>query len=339
MKRALITGVTGQDGSYLAELLQQKGYEVHGLVRRTSDPSRQSLMHRDGGGAYAVHYGDLSDSASVATVLEATEPDEIYNLGAQSHVVTSFAVPSYTAQVNGVGVLSLLEAVRLLKLPAKIYQASTSELFSGDREEAPQGEQTPFRPRNPYGAAKLYALNIGRIYRESYGMFVANGILFNHESPRRGLSFVSRKITNAVARIVLGQQEALRLGNLDSYRDWGYAPEYVEAMWLLLQQPKPLDLVVATGQSHSVREFVEAVFSHAGMPLTWRGQGTDEVGVDAGGTVRVSVDPAHYRPNEVRYLCGDPSRAESELGWKAKTTFAELTVLMYDAEIAALRGE
>ncbi len=342
MKKALITGITGQDGSYLAELLLAKGYEVHGLVRRSSTFNRQNIEHlgrgKEGASIRNLHYGDMSDINSLISALEKVLPDEVYNLAAQSHVRASFEIPFYTAQVDAVGVLSLLEAARILKLPTKIYQASTSELFSGDRSEAPQNEQTHFRPRSPYGVAKLYAFEIARIYRESYGMFIVNGILFNHESPRRGYNFVSRKITQAAARVKLGQQETLYLGNLDAHRDWGYAKEYVEAMWLMLQQDAPKDYVVATGKTHSVREFVNVVFEHAGMPLTWRGQGLDEHAVDAAGVTRLAIDPVYFRPNEVSYLCGDPSLANRELGWKAQTAFEDLAKLMYQADLATLSG-
>ncbi|HVV39396.1 MAG TPA: GDP-mannose 4,6-dehydratase [Candidatus Paceibacterota bacterium] len=338
MKKALITGITGQDGSYLAEFLLAKGYEVHGLVRRSSTFNRQNIEHlgSEENSIKVLHYGDMSDINSLISVLEKVQPDEIYNLAAQSHVRASFDIPYYTAQVDAIGVLSLLEAVRILKLPAKIYQASTSELYSGEKNQAPQNENTPFKPRSPYGVAKLYAFETARIYRESYSMFTVNGILFNHESPRRGYNFVSRKITQGVAKIKLGLQEALHLGNLDAHRDWGYAKEYVEAMWMMLQQETPKDFVIATGETHTVREFVEVVFAHAGMPLHWEGTGLDEKGIDQDGVVRVAIDPIYFRPNEVSYLCGDPSLAEKELGWKAKTDFATLAKLMYDSDFAAI---
>jgi GDPmannose 4,6-dehydratase len=333
MKKALITGITGQDGSYLAELLLSKGYEVHGVVRRSSTSNRQNIEHLSAGerGIKGLHYGDMSDVNSLISVLEKVMPDEIYNLAAQSHVRASFDIPYYTAQVDAVGVLSLL------KLSAKIYQASTSELYSGKEGEAPQNEDTPFKPRSPYGVAKLYGFELMRIYRESYGMFLVNGILFNHESPRRGHNFVSRKITETVARIACGLQDTLSLGNMDAHRDWGYAKEYVEAMWLMLQQEKPRDYVIATGKTHTVREFVEVVFAHAGMPVRWEGTGIAEKGIDKDGTVRVVIDPAYFRPNEVDYLCGDPSRAASELGWSPKTSFTELAKLMYDSDLAQLK--
>ena len=338
-KKALITGITGQDGSYLAEFLLEKGYEVHGFVRRTSTFNRHNIEHifGDAGteGLRFLHYGDMTDINSLINVLREVKPDEIYNLAAQSHVRVSFDIPFYTAQSDAVGVLSILEAVRILDLPARIYQASTSELYSGEENQAPQNEDTPFKPRSPYGAAKLYGYEITRIYRESYKMFAVNGILFNHESPRRGYNFVSRKITQGVVAIQLGKQETLHLGNLDAHRDWGYAKEYVEAMWMMLQQKDPKDYVIATGKTHAIREFAEAVFAHAGMPITWQGSGLDEQGIDAHGKVRVAIDPIYFRPNEVAYLCGDPSRAEKELGWKSKTSFEELTKMMYHADLAA----
>ncbi|HVZ76250.1 MAG TPA: GDP-mannose 4,6-dehydratase [Candidatus Paceibacterota bacterium] len=339
MKKALITGITGQDGSYLAEFLLGKGYEVHGLVRRSSTFNRQNIEHlgESEHSIKSLHYGDMSDINSLINVLEQVKPDEIYNLAAQSHVRASFDIPYYTAQVDAIGVLSLLEAVRILKLSAKIYQASTSELYSGNQNEAPQHEGTPFKPRSPYGSAKLYAFETARIYRESYGMFVVNGILFNHESPRRGYNFVSRKITQGVAKIKLGRQNSIPLGNLDAHRDWGYAKEYVEAMWLMLQQEMLKDYVIATGVTHSVREFAELVFAHAGIPITWTGTGLDERGIDKDGNVRVTIDPVYFRPNEVSYLRGDPTRARVDLGWQAKTSFADLAKLMYESDLEALR--
>lgn len=335
-KRALITGVTGQDGSYLAEFLLEKGYEVHGLIRRSSTFNRQNIEHifnTDAAREASLHYGDMTDINSLISALRSVKPDEIYNLAAQSHVQVSFELPFYTAQADGVGVMSLLEAVRILDLPARVYQASTSELYSGDPSEAPQSESTHFKPRSPYGVAKLYAYEIARTYRESYGLFTVNGILFNHESPRRGVNFVTRKITKGVADIKRGGKEHILLGNLDAHRDWGYAKEYVEAMWLMLQQETPKDYVIATGETHSVREFAEAVFEYAGMPIRWEGEGVDEIGVDDTGVTRVKIDQSYFRPNEVSYLCGDPSRAHKELGWKAKTSFSELAKLMYDAEM------
>jgi GDPmannose 4,6-dehydratase len=339
-KRAFITGITGQDGSYLAEFLIKKGYEVHGLVRRASTFNRQNIEHifnaKNAPDAH-LHYGDMADINSLISVLSTVKPHEIYNLAAQSHVKVSFEIPYYTAQSDAVGVLSLLEAVRLLGLDSKIYQASTSELYSGDKKEAPQDEDTRFKPRSPYGVAKLYAFEIARVYRESYGMFTVNGILFNHESPRRGYNFVSRKITHGVAEITLGLRENILLGNLDAHRDWGYAKEYVEAMWKMLQQKKPADFVIATGKTHSVREFVNIVFKHAGMSLRWYGKGLDERGVDHAGVTRVAIDATYFRPNEVNYLCGNPMRAKRELGWKAKTSFEDLAKLIYDADLEALK--
>lgn len=338
-KRALITGITGQDGSYLAEFLLEKGYEVHGLVRRASTFNRHNIEHIFKAGRAPdshLHYGDMTDINSLISVLRDVKPDEIYNLAAQSHVKVSFEIPYYTAQSDAIGVLSLLEAVRILNIPAKIYQASTSELYGGEKKEAPQNEKTQFKPRSPYGVAKLYAFEITRAYRESYGMFAVNGILFNHESPRRGYNFVSRKITHGAAEIKLGLRETILLGNLEAHRDWGYAKEYVEAMWKILQQKKPKDLVIATGKTHSVREFVEVVFKHAGMPLHWQGKGMHEKGIDQNGITRIAIDPVYFRPNEVTYLCGDPSRAKKELKWKAKTSFEELAKIMYDADLEVL---
>ncbi len=334
---ALITGITGQDGSYLAEFLLEKGYEVHGLVRRSSTFNRQNISHifnTDEKREKYLHYGDMTDINSLITALRACKPDEIYNLAAQSHVKVSFELPYYTAQADAVGVMSILEAVRTLDLKSKVYQASTSELYSGDSTETPQNEQTPFRPRSPYGVAKLYAYHITRIYRESYGIFAVNGILFNHESPRRGTNFVSRKITRAAAEIKKGNKEKLYLGNLDARRDWGYSKEYVEAMWLMLQQDEPKDYVIATGETHTVREFVDHVFTYAGMPLRWEGSGIEEKGIDIEtGEVRVEVDENYFRPNEVNHLHGDGSLAKKELGWEPKTTFKELAELMYDFDI------
>jgi GDPmannose 4,6-dehydratase len=342
-KKALITGITGQDGSYLAEFLLSKGYEVHGLVRRTATFNRINIEHlfnlKEGQSIPNLHYGDMSDINSLINVLEKIQPDEIYNLAAQSHVWVSFEIPFYTAQSDAIGVLSLLEAVRILKLKPKIYQASTSELFSGNRSEAPQSELTPFKPRSPYGVAKLYAYEIARVYKESYKMFIVNGILFNHESPRRGYNFVSRKITQAVAKIKNGAQEKLYLGNLDASRDWGYAKEYVEAMWLMLQQEEPKDFVIATGVTHTVREFAAAAFKHAGFELRWEGTGLNEKGIDQNGVVRVEIDPKYFRPNEVDYLCGNPIKALTELGWKAKTSFEDLAKIMYENDMLEYKKE
>lgn len=338
-KRALITGITGQDGSYLAELLLKKGYEVHGFVRRTSTFNRHNIEHLLGfifGGKKNIHlhYGDMTDMHSLLSVLHRVKPSEIYNLAAQSHVRVSFDIPFYTAQSDAIGVLALLEAARVVCPKAKIYQASTSELYSGDKKEAPQNEKTPFRPRSPYGVAKLYGAEIARIYREGYGMFVVNGILFNHESPRRGENFVTRKIAMAVVEIKLGLREKVALGNLDAKRDWGYAPEYVDAAWRMLQQKKPTDYVIATGEAHSIRELAEISFKRVGIKIIWKGKGKAERGVDAKtGKTLVVIDPLYFRPNEVDYLRGDASRAYKELGWKSKVTFKELVEMMVDAEL------
>jgi len=336
-KKALITGITGQDGSYLAELLLAKGYEVHGLVRRSSTFNRHNIDHifttDEARGRY-LHYGDMADMNSLMSILRAVQPNEIYNLAAQSHVKISFEVPTYTAHTTGLGLLSLLEAVRLLGLQkTKIYQASTSELYSGEKKYAPQSEKTPFKPRSPYGVAKLYAFEIARVYRESYGMFVVNGILFNHESPRRGMNFVSRKIARGVAEIEAGKREFIELGNLDASRDWGYAPEYMEAAWRMLQQRIPRDFVIATGETHTVREFAEGSFKCIGVTLQWKGKGLKEVGIDKkSGKVRVRIDPTYFRPNEVDYLRGDARHAKSILRWKPTTTFKKLVYLMINAE-------
>ena len=323
-KIAFITGITGQDGSYLAELLLSKGYKVHGFVRRnsilynyerlevTADfPHNKNLL---------MHYGDMTYSVSITNILAKVKPDEIYNLAAQSHVKVSFETPLYTAQTSGIGVLNLLESVRALNLKSKIYQASTSELYSGDPKEAPQNELTPFKPKSPYGAAKLYGFEIARIYRESYGMFISNGILFNHESERRGESFVTRKITLGIRDILAGKEKYIKLGNVDAKRDWGYAPEYVEAMWKILQQNKPDDFVIATGETHSVKEFLVEACKAAG--LDW--------------TRVLKIDEKYKRPNEVDCLCGDASKARKILGWKPKTAFKELVKIMVQNDIINL---
>ncbi|MDA1208673.1 MAG: GDP-mannose 4,6-dehydratase [bacterium] len=339
MKKALITGITGQDGSYLAEYLLKKGYEVHGIVRRTSSFNRQRIdkifydQHQD---AY-LHYGDMTDMNSLIHVMSLCKPDEVYNLAAQSHVQISFNVPYYTAMTDAIGVQNLLESIRILGLDSKFYQASTSELFSGDPAQAPQNEKTPFRPRSPYGAAKLYGFEIARIYRESYGFFVCNGILFNHESPRRGSNFVTRKIVKNVVALVQGNGESIPLGNLDAKRDWGYAPEYVESMHMMLQHDKPGDYVVATGETHTVREFVDASFAHVDIVVQWEGSGLGERGLDAKtGKELVVIDPQYFRPNEVDHLCGDPSYVKATLGWEPKVKYAELVSIMMDAE---MKGE
>ncbi|WP_352421067.1 GDP-mannose 4,6-dehydratase [Proteiniphilum sp.] len=340
MKVALITGITGQDGSFLAELLIEKGYEVHGIIRRSSSFNTARIehlyfdewvrdMHRDR--LVNLHYADMTDSSSLIRIIQTTQPDEIYNLAAQSHVKVSFDVPEYTAETDAVGTLRLLEAVRILGLEKKtrIYQASTSELY-GLVQEVPQKETTPFYPRSPYGVAKLYGFWITKNYRESYGMFAVNGILFNHESERRGETFVTRKITIAVARIAQGEQDKLYLGNLNALRDWGYAKDYVECMWLMLQHDTPEDFVVATGEMHTVREFCTLAFAEAGITLRWEGEGINEKGIDTvTGKVLVEVDPKYFRPAEVEQLLGDPSKARTLLGWNPrKTSFEELVRLM-----------
>ena len=343
MKKALINGITGQDGSYLAEFLLEKGYEVHGIVRRSSTFNRGRIEHlylarhikdqKDNGGL-TLHYGDLTDSSSLMCILQAVQPDEIYNLAAQSHVKVSFEVPEYTAEVDAVGTLRLLEAVRNLGLKARIYQASTSELF-GKVVEVPQKETTPFYPRSPYGVAKQYGYWITKNYREAYGLFAVNGILFNHESERRGENFVTRKITLGACRIKMGMQDKLYLGNLDARRDWGYAKDYVECMWLMLQHPVPEDFVIATGEYHTVREFCTLAFAEAGINLRWEGSGVEEKGIDtATGKVLVEVDPKFFRPTEVEQLLGDPSKAKALLGWNPrKTTFEELVRLMVRSDM------
>ena len=333
-KVALITGVTGQDGAYLAEFLLNKGYEVHGIKRRTSLFNTQRIDHlyqdpHVSDRRFILHHGDMTDSSSLVHITEQAQPDEIYNLAAQSHVAVSFEEPEYTANADALGALRLLEAIRILGLKDKtrFYQASTSELF-GLAREAPQTERTPFYPRSPYGVAKLYAYWITVNYREAYGLFACNGILFNHESPVRGETFVSRKITRALARISLGQEDCLYLGNLEARRDWGHAREYVEAQWLMLQQEKPEDLVIATGEQHSVREFVVAAAKELGIQVTWRGKGADERGFDQKGRCIVAVDPRHLRPTEVDSLVGDASRARQKLGWKPRVRFPELVAEM-----------
>ncbi len=344
-KVALITGITGQDGSFLAEFLLEKGYEVHGIIRRSSSFNTGRIEHlyfdewvRDMKQQRSInlHYGDMTDSSSLIRIIQTTQPDEIYNLAAQSHVKVSFDVPEYTAEADATGTLRLLEAVRILGLERKtrIYQASTSELF-GLVQETPQRETTPFYPRSPYGVAKLYGYWITKNYRESYGMFAVNGILFNHESERRGETFVTRKITLAATRIAAGQQDKLYLGNLDALRDWGYARDYVECMWLMLQHDQPEDFVIATGEQHSVREFTERAFAHVGIELRWQGEGVQEQGIDqATGRVLVEVDPKYFRPAEVETLLGDPTKAKTLLGWNPqKTSFEELVRLMVEHDV------
>ena len=341
-KKAFITGITGQDGSYLAELLLEKGYEVHGIKRRSSLTNGTNridhlseLTIKNNTKNFFLHYGDLSDSSNLTQLLMKIKPDEIYNLGAQSHVSVSFETSEYTGDVTGLGVLRMLEAIQTAGLTnsVRFYQASSSEMF-GKVQAIPQSETTPFYPRSPYAVAKLYGHWITTNFRESYNMYACSGILFNHESPRRGETFVTRKITKAVARIAHGKQECVELGNLDSLRDWGYAKEYVEAMWLMLQQETAEDYVIATGKMHSVREFVELAFCEIGVAITWSGSGESEVGRDAAtGIVRVKVNPAFYRPAEVDLLIGDASKALKELGWKPKTTLAELVKIMVQADL------
>jgi GDPmannose 4,6-dehydratase len=336
-KRALITGITGQDGSYLAELLLGKGYEVWGMIRRSSSFNTARIDHlyqdlHDADVRLRLVYGDLNDASSLNHLLKVVRPHEIYNLGAQSHVKVSFDIPEYTAEVVGVGVVRLLEATRELGLEARFYQASSSELY-GKAQQVPQTETTPFYPRSPYAAAKAYAFYITRNYREAYGLFAVNGILFNHESPRRGETFVTRKITRAVARIKAGLQPRLYLGNVDAKRDWGFAGDYVEAMWRMLQVEQPDDYVIATGETHSVREFCDLAFGHVGLPLHWEGTGSDERGIAADGSVLVEVDPRYFRPTEVEFLLGDPSKAKAQLGWVPKVSFEGLVHMMVEADM------
>lgn len=348
MKRALITGITGQDGSFLAEFLIEKGYEVHGIIRRSSSFNTSRIEHlylkewiKDQRQERAInlHYGDMTDSSSLIRILQQIQPYEIYNLAAQSHVKVSFDVPEYTAETDAVGTLRLLEAIRILGLEkkTKIYQASTSELY-GLVQEVPQKETTPFYPRSPYGVAKLYGFWITKNYRESYGMFAVNGILFNHESERRGETFVTRKITLAAARIAKGLQEKLYLGNLSALRDWGYAKDYVECMWLMLQHSTPEDFVVATGEAHSVREFCTLAFKYAGIELKWEGEGANEKGIDVKtGKVLVEVDEKYFRPAEVEQLLGDATKAQTLLGWNPrKTSFEDLVKIMVESDLKAI---
>jgi GDPmannose 4,6-dehydratase len=340
VKSALITGITGQDGSYLAELLLAKGYKVHGLVRRSSTFNRERIDHlrRDRGshGRYFLHYGDLSDADSLHNVVAQSSPDEVYNLAAQSHVGISFLQPTYTGEVTALGTIRVLEAIRQVAPRARFYQASSSELF-GKAEEVPQSERTPFHPRSPYAVAKMYAFWAAVNYREAYGMYCCNGILFNHESPRRGENFVTRKITRAVAEIAAAaRSEPLALGNLEARRDWGFAGDYVEAMWLMLQQQDPEDFVIGTGETHSVREFCEAAFREIGIDLEWRGTGNDERGTDAAtGRTLVVVDPRYFRPAEVELLQADPGKAAKRLGWRPRVTFAGLVRMMVTAETSS----
>jgi GDPmannose 4,6-dehydratase len=336
LKKAFITGITGQDGSYLAELLLEKGYEVHGMIRRSSSFNTGRIDHLYNDPEILdkrmfLCYGDLTDSSNLNRLLEKIEPDEIYNLGAQSHVQVSFEVPEYTAEVDAIGTLRFLDAIKDMGVKTKFYQASTSELY-GKAQEVPQNEHTPFYPRSPYGVAKIYGYWIIVNYREAYDLFACNGILFNHESPRRGPTFVTRKITRAAARIKYGIQGKLVLGNLDAKRDWGYAPEYAEGMWLMLQQEEPDDFVMATGAAHTVREFVDLAFKELDMELEWKGEGVNEKGIDSKSNVRVEIDKRYFRPTEVDFLIGDASKAERELSWKAVTKFENLVAIMAKAD-------
>lgn len=341
MKKALITGITGQDGSYLSEHLLEKGYEVHGIVRRSSLANTARIDHLLARNAITLHDGDLTDTSSLVRIINLVQPDEIYNLAAQSHVQVSFDVPEYSGDVDAIGVLRVLEAVRILGLAerTRLYQASTSELF-GKVEEVPQKETTPFHPYSPYAVAKQYGYWITKEYREAYGMFAANGILFNHESERRGETFVTRKITLAAANIAAGKQDKLYLGNLDSLRDWGYAKDYVECMWLILQHGKPDDFVIATGEQHSVREFCTLAFYFAGIELEWQGEGVEEKGVDRKtGNILVEVSPDFFRPTDVVTLLGDPTKAKKELGWNPrKTSFEELVRIMTEYDLRSVGG-
>ena len=344
LKRALVTGITGQDGSYLAELLLAKGYEVHGLIRRSSsfNTGRLDGIYQDPhvqGRRLILHYGDLNDASSLNRILRLVDPDEIYNLGAQSHVKVSFDTPEYTGEITGLGSTRLLEAIRELEIRPRVYQASSSEMF-GKAVEIPQSERTPFYPRSPYGVAKVYAYWMTVNYREAYALFAVNGILFNHESPRRGETFVSRKITRAVGRIVCGLQDRVYLGNLDAKRDWGYAKDYVDAMWRMLQQSEPEDFVIATGETRTVREFCEHAFHQASIELVWRGSGLNERGIDAqtGKTV-IEIDPRYLRPAEVDVLIGDAKKAGEKLGWRATTSFDELVRIMVSHDLELARRE
>lgn len=344
MKKALITGITGQDGSYLSEFLLNKGYEVHGMVRRSSSFNTKRIDHlfNDpdiGNKRLFLHHGDLSDSSNINRLIDNVQPDEIYNLGAQSHVQVSFEVPEYTAETDAVGTLRILDAIKESGIRTKFYQASTSELYGGMPGTAPQSEKTPFYPRSPYAAAKLYSYWITVNYREAYNLYSCNGVLFNHESPRRGETFVTRKITRAVASIIAGHQERLSLGNLDAKRDWGFAGDYVEGMWMILQQEKPKDYVLATGETHTVREFVELAFKEAGITIKWIGQGVNEKGIDAvSERTLVDINPRYFRPTEVELLWGDPTMAEKELGWKRKVDFRNLVKMMVEEDIKEIAG-
>jgi GDPmannose 4,6-dehydratase len=343
MKKALITGITGQDGSYLAELLLDKGYEVHGIIRRSSSFNTGRIDHlykdrHETDVKMFLHYGDLTDSSNLNRLIEKIHPSEIYNLGAQSHVQVSFEVPEYTAESDGIGTLRLLDAIRETGVQARFYQASTSELY-GMVQEVPQTETTPFYPRSPYAVAKLYAFWIVKNYREAYGLHASNGILFNHESPRRGETFVTRKITMAAARISRGLQQCLYMGNIDALRDWGYAPDYVQMMWMMLQQDKPDDYVVATNEMHTVREFIEKSFGHVGIEIVWEGEGVKETGKNkATGDIVVRMDERYYRPAEVEQLLGNPAKAKRQLGWEPKVKFKELVKIMTEGDLKILDG-
>ena len=346
MRKALITGVTGQDGAYLAELLLSKGYEVHGIKRRSSSFNTKRIDHiyQDShvdDYRFQLHYGDLSDASNLIRIVQEVQPDEIYNLGAMSHVAVSFGMPEYTADIDGLGTLRLLEAIRMLKLTdkTKFYQASTSELY-GKVQEIPQTETTPFYPRSPYGVAKLYAFWITVNYREAYGMFACNGILFNHESPTRGETFVTRKVTRAASRISLGLEETLYIGNLDAERDWGHAKDYVRGMWMMMQQDEPEDYVLATGKKVSVRYLVERAFAELDITITWQGSGVDEIGIDeADGSTKVRIDPKYFRPTEVDELLGDASKAHEKLGWKSEHSIEDLIEEMVAADLSAAKDE
>lgn len=339
MKKALITGITGQDGSYLAELLLEKGYEVHGIIRRSSTFNTSRIDHiyadqHSADGKLHLHYGDLSDGSNLNRILEKVQPDEIYHLGAQSHVRVSFDIPEYTGDVTGLGTLRILDAIRDSGIKTKFYQASSSEMF-GKAAEIPLKETSPFHPRSPYGCAKVYGYWITRNYRESYNLFAVNGILFNHESPRRGETFVTRKITRGLVRIKLGRDEKLYLGNLDAKRDWGYAKDYVEGMWKMLQHSEPDDFVLATNETHSVREFVEVAAAHLGFNIVWKGEGINEKGIDSKtGKTIIEIDPVYFRPAEVDVLLGDYSKAKKMLDWEPKTKFKELVKIMAEADLA-----
>jgi GDPmannose 4,6-dehydratase len=340
MKKALITGITGQDGSYLAELLLEKGYEVHGLVRRSSSFNTGRIDHlfqdvHEKNVKLFLHFGDLSDASNISRLIEKIQPDEIYHLAAQSHVRVSFDIPEYTGDVTGLGTLRLLDAIREAGVKTKFYQASSSEMF-GLVQQVPQTEETPFYPRSPYGAAKVYGYWITKNYRESYDIFACNGILFNHESPRRGKTFVTRKVSTGLARIKLGKQTSLHMGNLDAKRDWGFAKDYVEGMWRMLQQEKPDDYVLATNETHTVREFIEIAAKRLGFDLEWRGEGVEEEGIDKKtGNVIIRIDPYYFRPTEVDLLIGDASKAKKILGWEPKVKFKELVEIMVDADLKA----